>query len=111
MDTMLSDLNFAITYLDDILIKRENQEQYSQHINEGFRKINKYGFKLSDEKSKFFMTKIKYFGQIIDKNSRKPDPTRASGIENISSPTNVSSLQAFLGLANYYVFILNMHFL
>lgn len=58
------------------------------------------------------MTKKKYLGQIIDENGRKLYPTSSSAIKNMPSPTNVSSLQGFLGFANYYkVFIQNVHFL
>ena len=48
------------------------------------------------------MKKIKYLGQIIDKDSGRPDLDWASAIKNIPAPENVSSLQSFLGLANYY---------
>ena len=41
-------------------------------------------------------------GQIIDENGRRPDPTRSKAIMNMPAPTNVASLQSFLGLANYY---------
>ena len=57
-----------------------------------------------------FLNKIKYLGQITDKNNRRPDPARASAIKDMSAPENVRSLKNFLGLANYYnVFVLSMH--
>ena len=60
----------------------------------------------------FFKSKIKYLGQIIDVKGRKPDSLRLSAMKNMPAPTNVSILQAFLGLANYYGnFIPNMHVL
>ena len=45
----------------------------------------------------------------IDEKDRKPDPAKAAAIKNMP-PTNVSTLQAFLRLANYYSnFIPKMH--
>ena len=45
---------------------------------------------------------------IIDENGRKPDPERSTAIREISNI--VTSLQSFLGLANYYQsFIHKMH--
>ena len=46
-------------------------------------------------------SEIKYLGQIIDANGRKSDTSRSSAINNMCTPTNVPTLQTFLGLANY----------
>ena len=48
------------------------------------------------------MNKIKYLGHIIDKDGRRPDPERATAIKDMPAPDNVTTLQSFLGLANYY---------
>lgn len=40
----------------------------------------------------FFMTKIKYLGQIIDENGKKPATTRKSEIKNMPSLKNPPSL-------------------
>ena len=55
MDVMLGDLNFAIVYLDDILIKSETREQHIGHIHKMFKKISDLSFKLSEEKCTLFM--------------------------------------------------------
>ena len=48
------------------------------------------------------MNKIKYLGHIIDKDRRRPDPERATAIKDMSAHDNVTTLQNFLRLANYY---------
>ena len=51
-----------------------------------------------------------YLVEITDEKDRRPDPNRTNAIKNMPAPTNVSSLQSFLGLANYYSnYIPNMH--
>ena len=102
MDTMLAGLEFAIAYLDDILIKSANQDEHKNHIRAVFQRINEYGFKASPEKCEFFMQEIQYLGQIINKEGRKPDPRRTDAIKNMPAPDNVAKLQSFLGLAQYY---------
>ena len=110
MDTMLGGLDFSIAYLDDILIKSQDMEQHKQHVRQVFKKIQDYGFKLKESKWDSFMEKIKYLGHKIDKEGRRPDPERSIAIKEMPAPQNVSSLQSFLGLANYYkTFIPNMH--
>ena len=59
---------------------------------------------------RFCMNKIKYLGYIIDKDGRRPDPERPTGIKDMPAPDNVTKLQSFLGLANYFQsFIKNLH--
>ena len=109
MDTMLSGLEYAMVYLDDILIKSENFEKHKSHVREVFKRIEKYGFKVGLEKCEFCMNKIKYLGQIIDHEGRRPNPKRTEAIKNMPIPDNVTKLQSFLGLANYYnLYIPNM---
>ena len=110
MDTMLNGLDFAIAYLDDILMNSSNKEQHKSHVHQVVKRIQDYGFKLKDGKCEFFLRKIKYLGQIIDENGRRPDPERAAAIKDMPAPKNITSLQSFLGLANYYnVFVPNIH--
>ena len=80
---MLSGLDFSIGYLDDILMKSETIEQHRKHVFQVFERINEYGFTLKDTKCEFFLDKIKYLGQIIDKNGRRPDPERSIAIKKI----------------------------
>ena len=40
MDTILAGLDFTITYLDNILIKSENNNQHCNYIKEVFRRID-----------------------------------------------------------------------
>ena len=107
MDTMLSGLDFTIVYLDNILIKSENNNQHCDHIKEVFRRINDYALKLSSEKREFFMSQIKYLGQIINPKGQTPDQEKAEAIKSMPVPNNVTKLQAFLGLAIItYIFLI-----
>ena len=55
------------------------------------------------------MNEIKYLGHIIYKDGRRPDPKRATAIKDMPAPDNVTTLQSFVGLPNYYQsFIKNM---
>ena len=64
------------------------------------------------EKCEFFLSKIKYLGQVIDEKGRTPDLNRAVTIKYMPTPNNVAALQSFRGLANYYdSYIPNMHIL
>ena len=97
MDVMLTGLDFSVTFLDDILIRSKSRKEHSEHREKVFKRIKNFGF-------------IKYLGQIIDANRWRPDNERFFALKNMPSPTNVSTLQAFLGLVNYYsVYVPNIH--
>ena len=60
----------------------------------------------------FFLSKIKYLGQVIDEKGRTTDPNPVDEIKYMPALTNVAALRSFWGLANYYnSYILNMHIL
>ena len=100
IDIMLAGMEYAITYLDDILIKSENKDQHKTHIRAEFQRIEECSVKLGAKKCEFFMKKIKYLGQTIDSDGRKPDPERAEAIKNMPVPDNVAKLLVFLGLVS-----------
>ena len=110
LDTMLGELDFTIAYLDDILINGKTMEEHRGHVHKVFSQIQDYDFKIKESKCNFFMKEIKYPCHIIDKDGRGLDPERTAAIKNIPASENVTFLQSFLGLANYYqAFIPNMH--
>ena len=57
MDNLMNEVDSAIAYLDDILIKTESQEQLVKHVKEVFENIKQYGLKLSLDKCEFFHLK------------------------------------------------------
>lgn len=46
IDTLVNDVDFAIAYVDDILIKSEIREQHAEHVKEVFEIIKQYGLKM-----------------------------------------------------------------
>ena len=110
MDIILGGFDFTFAYLDDIVISSKTKELHREHLNKVFAQIREFGFKVKEAKYDFCMNKIKYLGHIIDKYERRPDPERATAIKDMPAPDNVTTLQSFLGLANYYQsFIKNLH--
>ena len=68
MQRVLSGLQFASVYLDDVIVYSETLEEHVNH--ERLRKVNP---KLKPEKCKFACDKVEYLGHIITSAGLKPN--------------------------------------
>ncbi len=94
--------DFAITYLNDILIYSDDLEMHCSHVHKILKKLNERALYVKKSKSKFEAKEIEFLDYIIqseqiEKNSKKTDAVR-----NWPSPKQVKKVQAFLELTNYY---------
>ncbi len=94
--------DFAITYLNDILIYSDDLEMHCSHVHKILRKLNERALYVKKSKSKFEAKEIKFLNYIIqseqiEKNSKKTDAVR-----NWPSSKWVKKVQVFLELTNYY---------
>ncbi len=73
--------DFAITYLDDILIYSDDLEMHCSHVHKVLRKLNERVLYVKKSKSKFEAKKIEFLNYVIQfeqikKNSKKTDTVR-----------------------------------
>ena len=100
--------DFAITYLNDILIYSDDLEMHCSHVHKVLEKLNKRALYVKKSKSRFKTKEIKFLDYVIqfeqiEKNSKKTDTVR-----NWSLSKWVKKVQVFLRLTNYYwKFVLN----
>ncbi|XP_055590190.1 uncharacterized protein K02A2.6-like [Uranotaenia lowii] len=102
MDAMLSGLQHTCPYLDDIVIGGRNRKELKQKISLVLQRLQEYGFTVKIEKCRFFMSQIRYLGQLLDAEGIRPDPDKISAITNMLPPHDVPTLRSYLGAINYY---------
>jgi len=73
--------DFAITYLNDILIYSDDLKMHHSHVHKILRKLNERALCVKKSKSKFKAKKIKFLNYIIqseqiEKNSKKTNAVR-----------------------------------
>ena len=66
--------NFAMAYLDGIIIFSQNEQEHLKHIKIIFKKLKKAGLKLKESKCDFFKKEIHYLGHLISGNRIQPLP-------------------------------------
>ena len=65
---------FAIGYLDDIIIFSKNEEDHLHHLEEILSRLQHFGLKMKREKCAFFKQYIQYLGHLISKVGLEPLP-------------------------------------
>ncbi len=94
--------DFAITYLDDILIYSDDLEMHRSHVHKVLRKLNERALYVKKSKSKFKAKEIKFLDYIIQSEQIKKDLKKTNTVRNWPLPKQVKKVQAFLRLMNYY---------
>ena len=56
--------------------------------------------KTAADKSHFFLTRVKFLGHIIERNTITPLKSRIDAIQKLQSPLNKTKIQEFLGMLN-----------
>ena len=72
--------DFAMAYLDDIIIFSKNEEEHLKHIEIIFQKLKEAGLKLKESKCDFFKREIHYLGHLISDKGIYPLPEKLDTI-------------------------------
>jgi len=100
---------FAFSYIDDILIYSENIEEHREHVKNVLKKLQEHGLYVKLSKCEFETNETTFLGHIISDKGISMDPSKVSAIMDWPTPKNVTEIQSFLGLRNYYCNELNSY--
>ena len=98
--TSLSD--FAFTYLDDVLVFSETNDDHICHLNEVFTHFKKAGLKIKLSKCQFFKTQLHYLGHKISADGLEPLPEKLKAIKKLAPAKSVDEAHHILRLLGYY---------
>ena len=99
INDVLKGCNFAMGYLDDIIIYSRSEKE---HLEEIFTRLKTAGLKLKLEKCCFFKKHIQYLGHLISADGIQPLPEKLESIAKMPAPRNPKEVKQFLGLVGYY---------
>ena len=102
MNKVLDNCSFAMTYLDDIIIFSNMEEEHLAHIEEIFRRLEAADLKMKQSKCDFFKKHIHYLGHLISANGIRPLKDKLDMIRDMPAPSSSKEVKQFLGLAEYY---------
>ena len=102
MDKVLDNCPFAMTYLDDIIIFSDTEEEHLAHVEEIFKRLEAADLKMKRSKCNFFKKHIHYLGHLISTDGIRPLKDKLDTICDMPAPCNSKEVKQFLGLAGYY---------
>ena len=105
MNGILKDFNFAIAYLDDIIIFCKTPKEHLLHIRMVFEKLKSANLSTKKSKCSFFSKEIQYLGHILSATGIRSIPAKTHVIQHMQPPTTPKQVRAFLGLVRYRKFI------
>lgn len=102
MTKVLSGCDFAMAYLDDVIVYSPTYEDHLKHLAEVFDRMREYGLKMKKNKCKFMKNEIKYLGFVVGKDGIKADSDKVRTIKEMKPPVDVRGVRAFIGCVSYY---------
>ncbi|XP_038151255.1 uncharacterized protein K02A2.6-like [Cyprinodon tularosa] len=87
--------------VDDIIIGGRTVAEHDANLEKVLTRAREVNLRLNPAKCKFRLEQVSYVGHIFTCEGLKADPTKTAAISAMPVPTDVTSLQRFLGMVNY----------
>ena len=84
--------NFALNYIDDIIIFSRMWEEHLECLEEVFKQLKHADLKIKCSKCKFFKSKVHYLGYLVSVNGVQPLPDKLEAMKKLLAPTNIDVL-------------------
>ena len=97
MTGMLKYFNFAIAYLDDIIIFSRAVEEHQDHIKHIFEKLRSTHLSMKLSKCHFFTKEVQYLGHILSTKDIRPLPSKTQAFQNMHPLKKPKQVRTFLG--------------
>lgn len=94
--------DYAIAYLDDIIIYSQTFEEHMRHLRLILNRLFEAGLRINTEKSKFCCQELKYLGHVIGSGGIKTDPEKIRAISDMIAPTGVKGVRRIVAMASWY---------
>lgn len=90
---------FMIIFIDDIPVFSKTEEEHAEHLRIVLETLKNENLYAKLTKCKFWPSKVKFLGHVVNKNGIALDPGKVEAIKNWEQPRTPRN---FLGLARTY---------
>ena len=93
---------FAIIFIDDILVYSKNAEKHAFHLRIVLQTLRERQLYAKILKCEFWLNEVIFLGHVVSGNGIFVDLRKAEAIVNWECLKNVTEIQNFLGIVGYY---------
>ena len=101
-NTLASCRQFALVYLDDIIVFSRTYDDYISHLTQVFIALSNRNFVLNPPKCTILASQINYLGHTISEKIISPLKEKIQAILDIKEPRLLSQANKFLGALSWY---------
>ncbi|WVZ76013.1 LOW QUALITY PROTEIN: hypothetical protein U9M48_024018 [Paspalum notatum var. saurae] len=93
---------FVVVYFDDILIYSKTMEEHLEHLSVVFDALRTARLFGNMEKCTFCTQRVSFLGYVVTPQGIEVDSSKIDAIRDWPTPTTVTQIRSFLGLAGFY---------
>ena len=101
-NVLASCTEFALNYLDNIMVFSETWQEHLEHLEEIFKWLEAADLKIKHSKCDFFKTKVHYLGFLVGVDGVQLLPEKVATIQALKPPRDINEQRHFLGLVGFY---------
>lgn len=102
-ETLNSFLYYCVlVFVDDICVYSSSFAEHLEHLDDVFKQLEKFHWRLKIQKSQFACKVVDYLGFRVGKGAVRPLSKNIDKIRGVKHPENPDELRSFLGFTNYY---------
>ena len=102
LDKLLCGIKGVAVFLDDVIIAGPSLQEHNRALREVLRRLSEAGLRANRAKCCFGLKSVTYLGYTVSGAGVHTTDDKVAAIRGAPEPRNVTELQAWLGLINYY---------
>src|SRR5438128_9628509 len=92
----------VVVFIDDILVYSKNGEEHAKHLKLVLERLREHQLYAKFSKCQFWLKEVSFLSHILSAKGVAVDRSKVQEVLEWKSPTSVTEIQSFLGLAGYY---------
>src|SRR5207253_8505733 len=92
----------VVIFIHDILVYSKNEEEHAEHLRIVLDRLRENQLYAKLSKCQFWLKEVSFLGHILSAEGVAVDPSKVQEVLDWKSPTSVTEIRSFLGLAGYY---------